>query len=598
MNNFIFTKRNTEKKHLLLLIACLFIIICQNVQGEGFLKVKGVQIIDGNGKETILRGINLGGWMLQEGYMLQINRGVQHQIKAQITDLAGKENCDHFYDLWLQNYTTKTDIDSIARWGFNSVRMVLHYNLFTLPIEDEPVEGEHTWLAKGFEMTDSLLSWCKANNIYVIFDLHAAPGGQGKQPTISDYDPGKPSLWESDLNKQKTIAFWKKLAGRYAAEPLIAGYDLLNEPNWSFEGKEQHGSEDTLNKPLWDLYRDITKAIREVDKNHIIFIEGNYYSSNYNGFEGAWDDNMALSFHKYWNPNDIHHISKILNLRTKFNLPLWLGESGENSNKWFTECIELLENQSIGWCWWPLKKIGSVSCPLTVVPPKEYQQLTDYWNRKAEKPSKELATETLFKLAENLKTENSQYNKDVIDAMFRQRNETVAIPYSPHKAPGRIYASDFDLGRAGVAYSDTDEENSSYSPKNEGNKGKQYRNDGVDIRFSTDAPAMTNGYQVTGTEKGEWLQYTIHADKSGTHNVSVRVAGGKGAVRLLCFRDTPPDNEVRPLVTTGAVTIPAAKDENTWQTLSLGKINLSEGKNVLRLLIDEGGFELGFIDIN
>jgi len=101
-------------------------------------------------------------------------------------------------------------IDSMASWGFNLVRLPMHYNLFTLSIQEEPVENEHTWLEKGFEMTDSLVSWCKANDMYVLLDLHAAPGGQGYNQGISDYNPIYPSLWESNANKRKTIALWKR----------------------------------------------------------------------------------------------------------------------------------------------------------------------------------------------------------------------------------------------------------------------------------------------------------------------------------------------------------------------------------------------------
>ena len=139
-------------------------------------------------------------------------------------------------------------------------------------------------------MTDNLLAWCKANRMYLILDLHAAPGGQGKDANISDYDPAKPSLWESEANRQKTIALWRKLAERYANEPWIGGYDLLNEPNWTFEGKDKNGKEDSSNKPIWDLYQAITKAIREVDTNHLIVIEGNGWGNNYNGFPGPWDE--------------------------------------------------------------------------------------------------------------------------------------------------------------------------------------------------------------------------------------------------------------------------------------------------------------------
>ncbi len=87
-----------------------------------------------------------------------------------------------------------------------------------MPVDKEPVAGENTWLDKGFALTDSLLSWCKANNMYLILDLHAAPGGQGNDINIADRDTTKPSLWQSEANQQKTIALWRKLAERYKDE--------------------------------------------------------------------------------------------------------------------------------------------------------------------------------------------------------------------------------------------------------------------------------------------------------------------------------------------------------------------------------------------
>src|SRR5690606_22837812 len=123
---------------------------------------------------------------------------------------------------------------------------------------------------------DSLLAWCKANKMYLILDLHATPGGQGNDLNISDRNPDKPSLWESEANQQKMIALWRKLAEKYKDEPWIAGYDIINEPNWGFESKEDSkGIAEKGNVPLRKLMIEITKAIREVDQKHIIIIEGN-----------------------------------------------------------------------------------------------------------------------------------------------------------------------------------------------------------------------------------------------------------------------------------------------------------------------------------
>jgi endoglucanase len=106
-------------------------------------------------------------------------------------------------------------------WGFNSVRLPMHYNLFTLPAENEPIAGKNTWLTIGFALTDSLVTWCRENHMYIILDLHAAPGGQGNDLNISDRDGSKPSLWQNDANRQKTIALWSKLAERYSNEDTI-----------------------------------------------------------------------------------------------------------------------------------------------------------------------------------------------------------------------------------------------------------------------------------------------------------------------------------------------------------------------------------------
>ena len=388
-------------------------------QHDGFLRAKGTTIVDGAGRAVILRGMGLGGWMLQEGYMLGIKKtGTQHSIKARIQDLIGPVDTAEFYRLWRLNHMTRQDVDRLAASGFNSIRLPMHYNLFTLPVEAEPVKGQDTWLPLGFEMTDALLSWCRENRMYLILDLHAAPGGQGRDANISDYDESKPSLWESDENKRKTVALWRKLAERYAGDPWIGGYDLLNEPNWTFEGKDKNGREDEANRPIWDLYQAITRAIREVDTAHLIIVEGNGWGNNYNGFPEPWDANLAMSFHKYWNPNTEEAIAKFLALRERYRVPVWLGESGENTNEWFRECVSLVERHGIGWAWWPYKKVGNPRCIQTVTAPGDFAAVVAYWNGEGERPSRETARRGLFALVEHLAIDRCRFNADVALALI------------------------------------------------------------------------------------------------------------------------------------------------------------------------------------
>jgi endoglucanase len=307
----------------------------------------------------------------------------------------------------------------MAAWGFNSVRLPMHYALYTLPVDKEPVAGKDTWLEKGFALTDSLLSWCKTDHIYLILDMHAAPGGQGNDVNIADRDPSKPSLWESAANREKMVALWRKLAERYAGEAWVGGYDIINEPNWGFAGDtaDMHGIKEPGNAPLRQLMVDITTAIRAVDKRHIIIIEGNGWGNNYRGILPTWDNNMVLSFHKYWNPNTEDAIRGYLNLREKYNIPLWLGESGENDDKWFHDAVRLAESHDIGWSWWPLKKIGT-NQPLEVIMPPGFQKLVDYWVKGGPKPTEQEAEEGLNALLENIRLEATIVHRDVLDALF------------------------------------------------------------------------------------------------------------------------------------------------------------------------------------
>jgi endoglucanase len=397
-----------KQKFMLMIVFIVATTLYLN--GQGFLKAKGKEIVNGNGENVLLRGIGLGGWMLQEPYMLQLSEvaGTQTEIRSKIAELIGKENCDVFYNDYLNNMITERDIDSLKAWGFNSIRLPMHYNLFTLPVDKEPIAGQNTWLQKGFDLTDNLLSWCKKNKIYLILDLHAAPGGQGNDRPIADVDTLKPNLWQSEANMQKTIALWRKLAERYSSEEWIGGYDLINETNYKMEG----------NEPLKKLFMSITSEIRKVDRNHIIFIEGNQFANDYTGLTPPWDDNMAYSFHKYWNPTTLETIQKYIDLRNKFNVPIWMGESGENTNEWFKSAVKLFESNNIGWSWWTIKKIGSESSLMTIAEPEGYQKIISYWKGKGPKPTAEEARTTFMELAENVKIEKCKINYDVLRALF------------------------------------------------------------------------------------------------------------------------------------------------------------------------------------
>jgi hypothetical protein len=577
---------NTTRKQfwfacMLCAVALMPVSFCQ---AQGFLKAKNKRIVNGRGEEVILRGMGLGGWMLQEGYMFRLSAlGRQYIIREKIQELVGEEKTKKFYDAWLLNHTTKTDIDSMASWGFNSIRLPMHYNLFTLPVDKEPVAGKDTWLEKGFAMTDSLLKWCSQNKMYLILDLHATPGGQGNDLPISDRDPAKPSLWESEANQQKMIALWKKLAARYAHEEWIGGYDIINEPNWGFDdAKDIRGTEEKNNVPLQKLMMAITKAIRTVDKNHIIIIEGNGFGNNYRGITPTWDDNLVMSFHKYGNFNTTAAIQHFLDLREQFNIPLWLGESGENSNTWFTEAIKLVESNHIGWAWWQSKKMG-INNPMEIRQPEGYGKLLDYMTGKThEKPSEEEAWNILQQLLKNIRISNTIYHPDVTDAMFRQVQQGGTKPFKQLTVGNHtsvIPAVDFDMGSQRVAYYDKDTARYQYTPgvNTVGNRGGAYRNDGVDIARDD------NGFHVFNIEEGEWMEYTIQVHESGNYAVYATIASDKEGGRLSVLKNNA-------VLTT--ITVPDTKGLQNWQKAGGESVALSRGTYHLRIYSNTGGYNL------
>ena len=141
----------------------LLLLLSTSLTSQTLLHTNGKAIVDASGDTVILKTMNLGGWMLIEPYQLQSAgfASAQWEFEEKIEQLVGTAEKEIFLENWYANHCRKIDIDSLAAWGFNAIRLPMHYNLFTLSIQEEPVLGQNTWLTKGFEMTDSLVSWCK-----------------------------------------------------------------------------------------------------------------------------------------------------------------------------------------------------------------------------------------------------------------------------------------------------------------------------------------------------------------------------------------------------------------------------------------------------
>jgi hypothetical protein len=531
--------------------------------GLAYLKALGPYIVDSTGQPILLRGVGLGGWLVPEGYMLHIpGYGSPTDIEDKIKDLIGSANTAQFFQLYRANYVNRSDIQLIAQWGYNSIRLPFHYKVVY-----DPDLG--AFRADGFALLDSLLAWCEASNLFVILDMHAAPGGQNKE-NHSDSDGIEARLWTNRANQVLTIKIWKEIAQRYANRQIVGGYDLLNEPVLP---------SGYSNAVLRDFYRELTDSIRTVDKNHIVFIEGNWYATDFALLTPPFVSNMVYSFHKYWSETSFGTISYLVSMRTSYQFPLWMGESGENSNPWFYEAVRLFEQQNIGWCWWTHKKIETITSSLSSPITPDYRVILNYWNGQGSRPSGSFAMTALFGMVGNLAVDKCEFHPDVLKALFDVQFGTMSKPFKNHSVPGIVDAVDYDFGTNGVAYWDTDYKNVGGTVYNHGGV---FRNDGVDIEKCQDPPRAP--YNVGWIESDEWMNYTVNIAAGGEYRVNLRVASPNSTGQVRLFIDNQP--------ATNNFNVPQTGGWQMWTTLTIDNVPLPAGQHLLTLSFPTGGFNI------
>jgi endoglucanase len=456
----------------------------------GFVRARAGQLIDGAGRRLLLRGVGLGNWLVPEGYMWKFEPpGPQsgRRIEALFKDLVGPERASQFWARFRDVFITEADIAAIAREGFDHVRLPLNARFL---IDDNGLKES------GFTRVDTLIEWCRVHNLWVILDLHAAPGGQ-TGTNIDDSPRGLPELFVHDHFQQQTIELWRAIAARYADVPTVAGYDLLNEP---LPNEFQH----RYARELVDLYLTLTQEIRAVDQSHLIIYEGSHWATNWTMFDTVWDENSMLQFHKYWSPPDRPSIQRFIDVGTRLELPIYMGEGGENNVGWLQTAFELYESYDISWNLWPWKKMDTATSPVSVRPPGGWSRIVDYAKTGADRPDPDWAWGTMCELLERFGVEHCDQRPDVLNACFR-------------RAPLTLPATGFGFGGRDVSYS-----TAAVEPL------VGFRNDdAVTIRHGVgDEPETLNFFHNTGSQReqdeqlavvlgeSDWVAYTFASDTS------------------------------------------------------------------------------------
>ncbi|MEQ8242935.1 cellulase family glycosylhydrolase [Fulvivirga sp.] len=331
-----------------------------------FVQTKGKELVNEQGESIILKGTNLGNWLVPEGYMFKMEQvNAPRKIDELLYELIGPDSLAAFWDGFLDNYITQEDIKYLKRIGSNHIRLPFHYKLFT----------EDLYMGKrnaGFTYFDRVIEWCRQEKLYVLLDMHCAPGGQTGDNIDDSY--GYPYLLKSKSSQDLMTGIWVKIAERYVGDPIIIGYDLVNEPVAHYFQDELP----ELNPALFNLYKRITTEIRKVDKDHTIFLNGSIWAGNFDVFESIFDDNVVYEFHKYWFDVNQEAVQTYVDFSNKHNVPIYIGETGENSDEWVNDFRTLLDENKISWAFWPYKKMNNTAGIMNFEQPEDYHLITEY----------------------------------------------------------------------------------------------------------------------------------------------------------------------------------------------------------------------------
>ena len=414
LDNIVAIIMKKQLSFILLFGSLFFAAACHSERqpdAAAFVRVEGTDLITPDGEKLLIRGTNIGNWLNPEGYMFGFSKtnsaGI---IDRMFRELVGPDFTDEFWRLFKEHYITRRDIEFIASTGANTIRLPFHYKLFT----DEDYMGL-TSGQDGFARIDSMVNWCRDNRLYLILDMHDAPGGQTGDNIDDSY--GYPWLFESESSQQLFCDIWRKIAARYKDESVILGYELINEPIAPYFANMAE-----LNAKLESLHKRATAAIREVDPHHIILVGGAQWNGNFEPLTDTdYDPQLMFTCHRYGNAPTAEAIGAIIAFRDRSGRPMYMGEIGHNTDQWQAAFCQVMRENNIGWTFWPYKKIDS-SCMMGFDRPEGWEAIVafseapraTYREIRDARPDQVAARQAMLDFIECCKAENCHPQKGYI----------------------------------------------------------------------------------------------------------------------------------------------------------------------------------------
>ena len=406
-----------RKLFFLLTVVCWLTgsISCE-AKDTKFVHVDGVNLVKPDGGKLFIQGTNLGNWLNPEGYMFGLSKtNSAWMIDLMLREAIGPDETAAFWQQFKENYITEADIRFIASTGANTIRLPFNYKLFT----DEDYMGLTNNRGEGFRWIDKVVEWCRKAGLYLILDMHDCPGSQTGDNIDDGF--GYPWLFESEKSQLLFCDIWQQIARRYRNETVILGYELMNEPiAHYFKNKEE------LNQRLEPLYKRALKAIRSVDRNHVVLLGGARWNSDFFMFsDWTFDNNIMYTCHRYGGEATAKAINDYISFRDKTGLPMYMGEIGHNTNQWQSDFVKVMKDNNIGYTFWPYKKLDG-SCMMGISRPELWDSIvvkfseaerTTYANMREARPDQKLFREQLKAFIVNCRFENCLEQKEYIQSM-------------------------------------------------------------------------------------------------------------------------------------------------------------------------------------
>ncbi len=241
-----------------------------------FLHACGTKLCSGNVTTTMrsLQGINLGSYFLVEPWMNEWPITDDYSLREVLSARFTITDRDHLIQIYRDTWLQEADFDQLKRMGIQFIRLPLYY------IDFPTATAKIDWIVNA----------CASRGMYVLLDLHGAPGSQSEYMHTGriNYNRLFSNTQEGVDFRDQTTQLWSDIAAHYKDNPMVLGYDLLNEPTGAPELTQ-----------LWDFYDRLYNAIRMTDTRHIIMMEGVWdWDTLPNPNAYGWQ-NVVYQFHYY-----------------------------------------------------------------------------------------------------------------------------------------------------------------------------------------------------------------------------------------------------------------------------------------------------------